>query len=127
MSKCTNILFFSLLFPNKNLNEEEKIINQIHSEFRKIFLDVEIEFLNPQQIIGYSNSVAPLQELEKLVNKYKIDIIGVSYEFSEGYVESINLEYLEEEIEEEEDIEETLLDENVDIGDIKLTDNSILE
>lgn len=126
MSKCKNILSFSFLFPYENLNEEKKIINEIHSEFRKIFLDIEVEFLNPQEIVGYSNSVTPLQELENLVNKYKIDIIGVAYKFSEGYTESINLEYLEEEIEEEE-IEENLLNENVDIGEIELTDNSILK
>jgi len=143
INNCTNILKFYIL--NNFISESDRniLIFQIHEEFRNIFSEIEIDFNDFTQIKGYTDWVAPVIDLERISNKYKIDIIGVAFDFQEAYAEAFDIIY---QISEEEkshfismvsineentstfpiDGDEEILNEEVDINPIDLNDESIL-
>lgn len=95
---CNNIIYITYL---------DKDVNSLPTNLYYVLVDnykiLEFDDLNDKSLITeikfLSDYVAPLSHLQELCNKYNIDIIGVSYDFENGYVESFELknELIEEE------------------------------
>lgn len=60
-------------------------------------LEINTIYTNDNELIDeylfYSNLTSPLSFLQSLCDKYDIDIIGVAYDFTNGYVESFEFKY----------------------------------
>ena len=89
---CTNIIHVS--YYEKNKEENIKISKEIRSLLYSKFSEVTTEFDENGVICDFSfesNWAAPIILLDEISEKYKVDIIGVAYEFDDGYVESFEL------------------------------------
>lgn len=113
---CTNIIHVS--YYGKNEEENIKISKEIRSLLYSKFSEVTTEFDENGVICDFSfesNWAAPIILLDEISEKYKVDIIGVAYEFDDGYVESFELfADLNEEIPGA--ILETITDDNIQEG-----------
>lgn len=97
---CKNIIHIT--FYTKDIDEAESIYRNICKE-----IDVSIDELEEElnlliltkknsyysEITFNSYLVSPIEHLQELCIKYKVDIIGVSFDFKEGYVDSFSLYY----------------------------------
>ena len=88
---CTNIIHITYYCSNDEAEENAiKIMRILESKFKNL----EIEY-NDYGIITdvkfESTWSAPLSLLDEISETFKVDIIGVSFEFKDGYVEAFEL------------------------------------
>ena len=95
--KCKNEI--CITFFTNTIEESEELYEKIHWEISRFSiyipphssLDVPTkEFVN---LIFYSDYECPIEELQKICEVYKVDIMGVANEFNHGYVEAFTLFY----------------------------------
>ncbi len=105
-SICRNTIYVTYFGDDAEKQKTSKLVHEeLHKsnylEYPEYYSDSEDETISEFEL--ESNWVAPLQLFQHLCNKYNIDIIGVAYEFSGGYVEAFELknQLREEEVSEQ--------------------------
>lgn len=95
---CDNVI--KVKFPEDTLIAvKEIIIEEIKEKCYYDYFDCgDIDLLDDDSSVEInfgSRWSSRLQELQEISNKYKVDIIGVSWEFSNDYADSYNITPLE--------------------------------
>lgn len=97
-NKCNNIIHINYYgTDDENQKSSELIYNELKNKFEVYFNEHNSEGL----ICDYqfdSDWVSPTSFLKEISEKYKVDIIGVAYEFDDGYVDSFEILYKLDEI-----------------------------
>lgn len=97
---CKNIIHIT--FYTKDADEAESIYRNICKEIEIPINELEEEFnllvfrkngTYHSEIIFDSYLISPVEKLQELCIKYKVDIIGVGFDFEGGYVTSFELFY----------------------------------
>ena len=97
---CKNIIHVT--FYTKDADEAEKIYRLICKEIEAPINELDEEFdllvlyendAYRSEIVFDSYLVSPVEKLQELCIKYKVDIIGVGFDFYGGYVNSFELFY----------------------------------
>ena len=97
---CKNIIHIT--FYTKDADEAESIYRNICKEIEIPINELEEEFnllvfhkngTYHSEIVFDSYLVSPVEKLQELCIKYKIDMIGVGFDFYGGYVNSFELFY----------------------------------
>ena len=95
---CKNIIHIT--FYTKDIDEAESIYRNICKEIDVSIDELEEEFnllvfhkngTYHSEIVFDSYLVSPVEKLQELCIKYKVDIIGVGFDFYGGYVNSFEL------------------------------------
>lgn len=101
---CMNVIHVTYFgeTSEENLKTSQLLHKELHDNVLGIYpeYDQDNTYGAETEFEFDSNWVTPLQLLQHFCNKYNVDIIGVAYEFGNGYVESFELKnQLVEEIE----------------------------
>ena len=123
---------FSINFfthDEKSMVEKSKLVGDILTDLREIFAELEIDFIDEMElsfdkgysskIIGYSPEEINYTELEKFAKKFKVDVIGVSYNFASSFAESFEIYYDFDDI--------SISNKQVNIESVDKNDSEILE
>lgn len=135
---CTNIIHISYYGTiDENTKNSIELKEYIDTHYTLLWSDSADDYDICTEIAFESDSVAPLTVLSEFSKEKGIDIIGIAYEFIDGYVDSF--EYLadlhEEEtggfvkLEEDESGEVSVSDEEYELLDdasIDITDNELI-
>ena len=88
---CTNIIHLTYYgSPEENLQSSEAIYKYLKNKFDVYFDEYDEDGLITDYQFA-SQWTAPLSFLDELSMNFKVDIIGVAYEFEDGYVESFEI------------------------------------
>ena len=86
---CENIIHITYYGKDKR-SDSINLLKELKAKFPDMYGDFPDDEIYTD--LGFTSEwVSPLQFLQHLCNKYTADIIGVAYEFIDGYVESFEL------------------------------------
>ena len=86
---CENIIHITYYGKDKR-SDSINLLKELKAKFPDMYGDFPDDEIYTD-LDFTSEWVSPLQFLQHLCNKYTVDIIGVAYEFIDGYVESFEL------------------------------------
>jgi hypothetical protein len=96
---CNNIIHVSFNVDNDDTTGPEakkKFVDDFASIFEMYDLDRAYEYAEENEALEIDFSSkwsAPIDILQEFCDKYNLTIIGVAYEFANGYVESFELNF----------------------------------
>jgi len=118
---CTNII--RITFFDDELQTSRRLLRELEKRCQYVEYDIDCVGGVIREYKIASKLMAPLDYFQWLCQEFNIDIIGVAYDFENGYVESFELYVAESS---KVDIEEILFDEIFDDPDyIKFIDEDL--